>query len=136
MMARLDIPQIVTNSLIDLTDNRYLIFLIINVILLGLGMIMDMAPLILIITPILLPVVANFGMDPHQFGIVMMLNLGMGLLTPPVGSTLFVGCAIGRIPIEDMVRPLIPFYISMFITLMLITYIPKISLWLPRMIMD
>jgi len=136
MMARLDIPQIVTNSLIHLTDNRYLIFLVINFILLGLGMIMDMAPLILITTPILLPVVANFGMDPHQFGIVMMLNLGMGLLTPPVGSTLFVGCAIGRIRIEDMVRPLIPFYISMFITLMLITYISEISLWLPRIIMD
>lgn len=131
MMARLDIPQLVTNSLIHLTDNRYFIFLIINLILLGLGMIMDMAPLILITTPILLPVVANFGMDPHQFGIVMMLNLGMGLLTPPVGSTLFVGCAIGRVRIEDMVIPMIPFYISMFITLMLITYIPQISLWLP-----
>ena len=131
MMARLDIPQLVTNSLIHLTDNRYFIFLVINLILLGLGMIMDMAPLILITTPILLPVVANFGMDPHQFGIVMMLNLGMGLLTPPVGSTLFVGCAIGRIRIEDMVMPMIPFYIAMFITLMLITYIPQISLWLP-----
>jgi tripartite ATP-independent transporter DctM subunit len=135
MMARLDIPQLVTNSLIHLTDNRYFIFLIINLILLGLGMIMDMAPLILITTPILLPVVANFGMDPHQFGIVMMLNLGMGLLTPPVGSTLFVGCAIGRIRIEDMVIPMIPFYITMFITLMLITYIPQISLWLPGFFM-
>jgi tripartite ATP-independent transporter DctM subunit len=135
MMARLDIPQLVTNSLIHLTDNRYFIFLTINLILLGLGMIMDMAPLILITTPILLPVVANFGMDPHQFGIVMMLNLGMGLLTPPVGSTLFVGCAIGRIRIEDMVIPMIPFYIAMFITLMLITYIPQISLWLPGFFM-
>ena len=135
MMTRLDIPRIVTESLITLTDNRYVIFLMINAILLGLGMIMDMAPLILITTPILLPVVANFGMDPHQFGIVMMLNLGMGLLTPPVGSTLFVGCAIGRIRIEDMVRPMIPFYIFMFIALMAITYIPQISLWLPELIM-
>jgi tripartite ATP-independent transporter DctM subunit len=135
MMTRLDIPRLVTESLITLTDNRYVIFLIINVILLGLGMIMDMAPLILITTPILLPVVANFGMDPHQFGIVMMLNLGMGLLTPPVGSTLFVGCAIGRIRIEDMVRPMIPFYIFMFIALMAITYIPQISLWLPELVM-
>ena len=135
MMTRLDIPRIVTESLVTLTDNRYVIFLIINAILLGLGMIMDMAPLILITTPILLPVVANFGMDPHQFGIVMMLNLGMGLLTPPVGSTLFVGCAIGRIRIEDMVRPMIPFYIFMFIALMAITYIPQISLWLPELIM-
>jgi TRAP-type C4-dicarboxylate transport system permease large subunit len=121
--------------LVNLTDNRYLVFLIINVILLGLGMIMDMAPLILITTPILLPVVANFGMNPHQFGIVMMLNLGMGLLTPPVGSTLFVGCAIGRIPIEDMVKPMMPFYLSMFVMLMLITYVPQISLWLPELIM-
>jgi tripartite ATP-independent transporter DctM subunit len=135
MMTRLDIPQLVTNALVNLTENRYLVFLVINVILLGLGMIMDMAPLILITTPILLPVVANFGMNPHQFGIVMMLNLGMGLLTPPVGSTLFVGCAIGRIRIEDMVKPLIPFYISMFIMLMLITYVPQISLWLPELIM-
>jgi tripartite ATP-independent transporter DctM subunit len=134
MMTRLDIPRIVTESLIHLTDNRYLIFLIVNVILLFLGMIMDMAPLILITTPILLPVVANFGMEPHHFGIVMMINLGMGLLTPPVGSTLFVGCAIGRIRIEDMVKPLIPFYITMFITLMLITYIPQISLWLPSLV--
>ena len=135
MMTRLSIPQLVTDALINLTDNRYLVFLIINVILLGLGMIMDMAPLILITTPILLPVVANFGMDPHQFGIVMMLNLGMGLLTPPVGSTLFVGCAIGRIRIEDMVRPLMPFYLFMFITLLAITYIPSISMWLPNMFM-
>jgi len=135
MMTRLDIPRIVTESLIALTDNRYVVFMIINVVLLGLGMIMDMAPLILITTPILLPVVANFGMDPHQFGIVMMLNLGMGLLTPPVGSTLFVGCAIGRIRIEEMVRPMVPFYFFMFIALMAITYIPQISLWLPELIM-
>jgi tripartite ATP-independent transporter DctM subunit len=135
MMTRLDIPRIVTESLIALTNNRYVIFLIINIVLLGLGMIMDMAPLILITTPILLPVVANFGMDPHQFGIVMMLNLGMGLLTPPVGSTLFVGCAIGRIRIEEMVRPMIPFYFFMFIALIAITYIPQISLWLPELIM-
>ncbi len=134
LMTRLDIPRLVTESLIQLTDNRYLIFLIVNVILLFLGMIMDMAPLILIITPILLPVVASFGMDPHHFGIVMMINLGIGLLTPPVGSTLFVGCAIGRIRIEEMVKPLVPFYLTMLITLLLITYIPEISLWLPNLL--
>ena len=134
MMTRLDIPRIVTESLISLTDNRYLIFMLVNIILLFLGMIMDMAPLILITTPILLPVVANFGMDPHHFGIVMMLNLGIGLLTPPVGSTLFVGCAIGRIKIEDMVKPMIPFYLTMVITLLLITYIPQLSLWLPSLV--
>lgn len=134
MMTRLDVPRLATESLITLTDNRYVVFLIVNAVLLMLGMIMDMAPLILITTPILLPVVAHFGMDPHHFGIIMMLNLGMGLLTPPVGSTLFVGCAIGRVRIEDMVRPLIPFYITMFVTLMLVTYIPQISMWLPGMI--
>jgi tripartite ATP-independent transporter DctM subunit len=134
LMTRLDIPRLATESLITLTDNRYVVFLIVNAVLLMLGMIMDMAPLILITTPILLPVVAHFGMDPHHFGIIMMLNLGMGLLTPPVGSTLFVGCAIGRVRIEDMVRPLIPFYLTMFVTLMLITYIPQIAMWLPGMI--
>jgi len=134
MMARLDIPQLLTNALVTMTHNRYLVFLTINIILLALGMIMDMAPLLLITTPILLPVAANFGMDPHQFGIVMMLNLGMGLITPPVGSTLFVGCAIGRVKMEEMVRPLLPFYLVMFIALMLITYVPWISLWLPNMI--
>jgi len=134
MMARLDIPQLLTNALVTMTHNRYLVFLTINIILLALGMIMDMAPLLLITTPILLPVAANFGMDPHQFGIVMMLNLGMGLITPPVGSTLFVGCAIGRVKMEEMVRPLLPFYLVMFIALMLITYIPRISLWLPNLI--
>ena len=96
-----------------------------------LGMIMDMAPLILITTPILLPVVANFGMDPHQFGIVMMLNLGMGLLTPPVGSTLFVGCAIGKVSIERVSKALWPFWLSMFVILMLVTYFPFFSMWIP-----
>jgi tripartite ATP-independent transporter DctM subunit len=134
MMTRLDVPRLATESLISLTNNRYVVFLIVNAVLLALGTIMDMAPLILITTPILLPVVAHFGMDPHHFGIVMMLNLGIGLLTPPVGSTLFVGCAIGRIRIEDMVRPMIPFYVTMFVTLMLVTYIPEISMWLPTLI--
>ena len=133
MMARLNVPQLATNSLVHLTDNRYVVFLIVNGILLALGCIMDMAPLILITTPILLPVVANFGMDPHQFGIVMMLNLGIGLLTPPVGSTLFVGCAIGKIPIEQMVRPMIPFYVTMIIALLIITFVPSVSLWLPSL---
>lgn len=134
MMTRLNIPAIVTKTLINLTDNRYLVFLIINVILLFLGMIMDMAPLILIITPILLPVAANFGMDPHHFGILMMLNLGIGLLTPPVGTTLFVGCAIGNIRIEDMIKPMLPFYIAMIITLVIITYFPPVTMWLPNLL--
>jgi len=99
--------------------------------LLVLGMIMDMAALILICTPIFLPVVTSFGMDPVQFGIMLLLNLGIGLVTPPVGSVLFVGCAVGNIPIERTVRTIWPFYLAMIVSLALIIYVPAISLWLP-----
>jgi tripartite ATP-independent transporter DctM subunit len=134
LMSRLNIPQLITETLITLTQNRYVIFLIVNVALIMLGMIMDLAPLVLITTPILLPVMVKFGMDPHHFGIVLMLNLGIGLLTPPVGTTLFVGSAIGKVTIESMVRPLIPFYATMFAVVMLVTYIPQICMWLPNLI--
>jgi TRAP-type C4-dicarboxylate transport system permease large subunit len=93
---------------------------------------MDMAPLIVIITPILLPVMVGLGMDPVHFGIVLLLNLGIGLCTPPVGTTLFVGCAIGRIRIEEAVRGLWPFYLAMFLLLLLVTFVPALSLWLPE----
>ena len=95
---------------------------------------MDMAPLILICTPILLPVVVNFGVDPVHFGMIMLLNLGIGLLTPPVGSTLFVGCAVGKVRMEEVMRGIWPFYGAMFAVLMLVTYLPAISLWLPRLL--
>lgn len=94
---------------------------------------MDMAPIILIATPILLPVVTKFGMDPIQFGIVLMLNLGIGLLTPPVGSTLFVGCSIGEISIEKITKSLMPFYALMVCVLMILTFVPQISLFLPSL---
>ncbi len=135
MMAYLKIPVLVTNSLISLSDNKYVILLIVNLILLVLGMIMDMAPLILITTPILLPVVTKVGMDPIQFGIVMMLNLGIGLITPPVGSTLFVGCSIGGAKIEDIAKSLFPFYALMFIVLMILTFVPAITTFLPNLVM-
>lgn len=135
MMAYLKIPALVTNSLISLSDNRYIILLIVNLILLLLGMIMDMAPLILITTPILLPVVTKVGMDPIQFGIVMMLNLGIGLITPPVGSTLFVGCSIGGAKIENIAKSLFPFYALMFVVLMILTFVPEITTFLPNFIM-
>jgi len=93
---------------------------------------MDMAPLILICTPILLPVVVNFAVDPVHFGIILLLNLGIGLLTPPVGSTLFVGCAVGKVTIEQVMREIWPFYGVMVAVLALVTYIPSISLWLPK----
>jgi TRAP-type C4-dicarboxylate transport system permease large subunit len=91
-----------------------------------------MAPNILICTPILLPVMANFGVDPVHFGMIMMLNLGIGLCHPPVGSIIFVGCAVGKVTMEQVVAKMVPFYLVMFIVLMLVTYIPEISLWLPR----
>lgn len=135
MMAYLRVPQLVTNALISVSDNKFVILLLVNVILLVLGMIMDMAPLILIATPILLPVVLSVGMDPVQFGIVMMLNLGIGLITPPVGSTLFVGCSIGEISIEKIAKSLKPFYLTLFIYLIAITFIPAITLTLPNLLM-
>ncbi len=134
MMAFLRVPQIITNALLSVSDNKIVILLIVNVILLALGMIMDMAPLILIATPILLPVVTKVGMDPIQFGIVMMLNLGIGLITPPVGSTLFVGCSIAGISIEKIAKSLKPFYIMLFAYLLCLTFIPALTLWLPSVL--
>jgi len=101
------------------------------VMLLLLGTIMDMAPLILILTPILLPVVASVGVDPVHFGMIMLVNLGIGLITPPVGAVLFVGAAVGKVTIEATVKALLPFYAALFMVLMLVTYVPAISLWLP-----
>ena len=102
-----------------------------NLVLLGLGMIMDMAALILITTPIFLPVAMNTGVDPVHFGIIMMLNLGIGLVTPPVGSVLFVGSAVGKIPVTKLVRTIWPFYLTLIAALALVTYVPFLSLWLP-----
>jgi TRAP-type C4-dicarboxylate transport system permease large subunit len=99
-----------------------------------LGCLLDMAPSILIVTPILLPVVMKFGVDLVHFGMIMLLNLGIGLCHPPVGAILFVGCAVGRVTIEQVVREIWPFYGVMFFVLMLVTYIPSVSLWLPRML--
>jgi TRAP-type C4-dicarboxylate transport system permease large subunit len=102
-----------------------------NVVLLLLGTFMDMSPLIVITTPIFLPVAMAFGVDPVHFGVILILNLGIGLCTPPVGAVLFVGCAVGNIPIWQAVRSIWPFYGAAFLTLMLVTYIPSLSLWLP-----
>jgi len=108
------------------------ILTLINVLLLVLGCLVDMAPSILIPTPILLPVVMKFGVDPVHFGMIMLMNLGIGLCHPPVGATLLVGCSVGRVRMEDVTREIWPFYVVMFLVLMLVTYIPAISLWLPR----
>lgn len=135
MLAYLKVPAMATQALLSISDNRYVILLVINILLLVLGCIMDMAPLILITTPILMPVIYKIGLDPVHFGVIMMLNLGMGLLTPPVGSTLFVGCAIGKISIEELSKIMVPFYITMFIVLMIITYIPAVVMTLPRLML-
>lgn len=134
LLALLKVPTLVTEALLGFSDNPFVIMMIINVVLLLLGMIMDMAPLILITTPILLPVAKGIGLDPVHFGIIMMLNLSIGLLTPPVGSTLFVGSAIGNIPIERAAKATVPFYVTMFLVLMVVTYLPAAFMWLPRLI--
>jgi tripartite ATP-independent transporter DctM subunit len=136
LLSRLRIPMLATQWLLSITDNYYVLLFLINMMLIGLGCIMDMAPLILICTPILFPVmVLKMGMDPTHFGIMLLLNLSIGLCTPPVGSALYVGSAIGKISIERASKGCIPFYISMLITLMLVTYIPAITMFLPNLLM-
>ncbi|MGO2992360.1 MAG: TRAP transporter large permease [Halomonadaceae bacterium] len=131
MLALYNVPEMLTTGLMTISDKPVVIFLMLNLILLVLGMIMDMAALILICTPIFLPVAMQFGMDPIQFGIILMMNLGLGLCTPPVGACLFVGCVIGKIKIEHAVRTIWPFFLALFVALMLVTYIPAVLLTLP-----
>ena len=132
MLSYENIPQTISATLLALSDNPLLILLIINIILLMVGTFMDMTPAILIFTPIFLPVVAQMGISPLHFGIMMVLNLSIGVCTPPVGSVLFVGCSIAKTSITAVIKPLMPMYIAMIVTLMLITFIPALSEWLPR----
>jgi len=133
LMTLMQIPLKATEFLQSLTDDKTTLLIMINVMLLVLGTFMDMAPLILICTPILLPLVTSMGMNEVQFGIVMMLNLSIGLLTPPVGTTLFVGCAIGKVSIEKVSKTLWPFWLAMLVVLMLVTYIPALTMWIPSL---
>lgn len=128
-----NIPQNISHTLLLLTDNKILILLIINVVLLSVGTFMDMTPAVLIFTPVFLPVVMQLGIDPIHFGIIMVLNLCIGLCTPPVGAVLFLGCAIGETTISKLIKPLIPFYIAMILSLLLIILFPSISTWLPSL---
>jgi tripartite ATP-independent transporter DctM subunit len=132
VMSSANIPQAVTASLLALTENKILLLLIINVLLLVVGTFMDMTPAVLIFTPILLPVVTNFGMSPLHFGLVLIFNLCIGLCTPPVGNCLFVGCGVAETTIARVWRPLLPFFFAMFVVLMLVTYIPALPLALPK----
>ncbi|MBC8119898.1 MAG: TRAP transporter large permease, partial [Burkholderiaceae bacterium] len=131
MMAIMQIPAKVTAFFLTISDNKYVFLLLVNLLLLLLGTFMDLAPMLLICTPIFMPVIAKFGIDPVHFGMIMILNLGIGLITPPVGPTLFVGCAIGKVTMEQVSKELWPFYGAMCLALLLVTYIPAISLWLP-----
>lgn len=134
LLALYQVPDKLSSLLIGVSENKIVILLMINVILLALGMIMDMAALILICTPIFLPIAKQIGMDPTQFGIMMLVNLGLGLCTPPVGTCLFVGCAVGKIKIEEALKSIWPFYLALLGALILITYVPAISLWLPSLL--
>jgi len=133
LLAYLHVPVLLVHAMEAFSSNPIVILLLINVVLLILGTFMDMSPLIVITTPIFLPVATAFGVDPVHFGVILVLNLGIGLCTPPVGAVLFVGCAVGRIPIWTVMRSIWPFYFAAFITLMLVTYIPATSLWLPSL---
>ena len=134
MMAMLRIPAAITNLLVGITDNKYLLLLIINILLLALGCVMDMAPLILIMTPILSPIcITQLGMHPVHFGVMLIFNLAIGLCTPPVGSALFVGCAIGKTKIEKTSKNMLPLYAVMVGMLMALTYIPAISMTVPNL---
>lgn len=133
VMSFENIPQSVSTTLMSLSNNPIVILLIINITLLLVGIFMDITPAVLIFTPIFLPVVMNMGVDPIHFGIVMVLNLSIGLCTPPVGSVLFVGCGIAGTSISKVIKPLLPLYIAMLLALLLVTFIPEISVWLPRL---
>ena len=134
VMALTQMPAKITAFFLTISSNKYVILFLINILLLVLGCLVDMAPSILICTPILLPVMINFGVDPVHFGMIMMLNLGIGLCHPPVGAILFVGCAVGKVSIEQVMRTIWPFYGVMFVVLMLVTYLPALSLWLPALV--
>jgi len=133
LMTLMQIPLKITSFLTSLSDNKYVILLMINLLLLILGTLMDMAPLILILTPILLPVVKLMGVDPVHFGMIMMVNLGIGLITPPVGSVLFVGSAVARLRIGVVTQAMLPFFAALLLVSLLVTYVPWLSLWLPRL---
>jgi tripartite ATP-independent transporter DctM subunit len=134
VMTYMQLPSRITEFFTSLSDNKYVILMYLNVMLLLIGTLMDMAPIILILTPVLLPVTNSLGIDPVHFGMIMMVNLGIGLITPPVGSVLFVASAVSKQKIEVVVRAMLPFYAMLLVVLAMVTYIPAVSLWLPHML--
>lgn len=133
ILAYLNIPQQLATSLLTFSHHPFVLLLLMNFILIIVGVFMDMTPAVLIFTPIFLPIALKLGLSPIHFGIIMVLNLCIGLCTPPVGSVLFVGCAISGIPIARVIKPLLPFFLAMVVALLLVTYIPEISLLIPRL---
>ena len=133
ILTMLSLPMQISLFFTGLSSNPYMVLLAINVLLLILGTLMDMAPLILILTPILLPVVTHLGVHPVHFGMIMMVNLGIGLITPPVGSVLFVASAVSNQKMEAVTKAMLPFFGALFAVLMIVTYVPQVSLWLPRL---
>ena len=134
LLALYQVPTKLSDFMLGISEQKIFVLLMINVMLLVLGMIMDMAALILICTPIFLPIVKDLGMDPTQFGNMLLVNLGLGLCTPPVGTCLFVGCAVGKIRIEETLKTIWPFYLAILAALILITYVPAVSLYLPSLL--
>jgi tripartite ATP-independent transporter DctM subunit len=134
LLAYLQVPAAAVDALTSIADSKVAVLLLMIVLLLALGTFMDLAPLIIICTPIFLPVARAFGIDPVHFGVILILNAGIGLITPPVGSVLFVGTAIGNISVTQALRTIWPFYLAAFVVLMLVTFIPALSLWLPALL--
>ena len=133
VMAFTGIPNAISEAVLQISSNKYVILLIINFILLFVGTFMDLTPAVLIFTPIFLPIANHLGMNPVQFGIMLIFNMGIGNMTPPVGSVLFIGCGVGKVRIEEVIKPLMPFFIALIIALMLIVFVPWISLIIPRL---
>jgi len=135
-MANADIPYMIADALLAISDNPIIILLVINIVLLIVGIFMDMTPAVLIFTPIFLPIALDLGIDPVHFGIMMTFNLAIGICTPPVGSALFIGCSVANISIDKVIKPLLPFYAALVVALLAVTFIPELSLWLPRLFLD
>ena len=133
VMAYTGIPEAISNAMMSISSNKYVILLMMNLVLLVVGMFLDITPACLIFTPIFLPIVQSLGMDLVQFGVVLTFNMCMGTMTPPVGSVLFVSCGISKVSIEEVVKPLLPYVGALLLVLLLVTYIPEISLTLPRL---
>ena len=134
VMSFTGLPGAIGNALMSLTSNKYILLLIINAVFLVVGTFMDITPAVLIFAPIFLPVVQGFGMDPIHFGIMMIMNLGIGNITPPVGSALFSGCSVAGIDMEDMIKPILPFYAAIFVSLLLVAYVPWFSMVIPNLV--